>query len=101
MGEVLALVAAVCFGANHFLGGVLSRRASSSGVALAGQVVGTVVAAVVAVVVPASHVGLGALGWGALSGMGRGLTLLRERLSRGQTVGLVAAGVAIALIAIG
>lgn len=104
MGELLALAAAICFGANHFLGGMLSRRASSSAVALTGQVGGTVVAAAIAVVVPASHVSFGALGWGALSGLGTGVgvSCLYRGMSRGNLSVVVplsdVAGVALPLV---
>lgn len=83
MAEVLALAAALCFGLVHFLSGLLARRADSYGVAAVGQLGGTVLVAVVAVAgavtgagpspAAASHVGVVALGWGALSGVGTGI----------------------------
>ncbi|EPH44678.1 hypothetical protein STRAU_2236 [Streptomyces aurantiacus JA 4570] len=73
MGELLALLSALLFGATHFFNGLLARRVHSTAVALIGQVGGTVLALVVAPFVAAPHVGGGALGWGALSGVGTGL----------------------------
>lgn len=86
MGELLALAAAIGFGSNHFLGGVLSRRASSAAVGLVGQIGGSVVALLAAALVPAPHVGLAALGWGALSGLGTGIgvSFLYRGMSRGN-----------------
>lgn len=104
MGELLALAAAICFGSNHFLGALLSRRASSSAVAVVGQVGGAVVALVVALLVTAPHVTLGALGWGALSGLGSGIgvSYLYRGMSRGNLSVVVplsdVAGVALPLI---
>lgn len=73
MGELLALLSALLFGATHFFNGLLARRVHSTTVALIGQVGGTVLALAVAPFVAAPHVSGGALGWGALSGVGTGL----------------------------
>jgi drug/metabolite transporter (DMT)-like permease len=71
MGNVLALVSALCFGMTHFVSGLASRRAPGMTVSLYAQVAGT------AVTVPLA-IGSGtptaaALGWGALSGAGTGV----------------------------
>lgn len=76
MGAVLALASATCFGIADFVGGLLSRRANSSSVALIGQVAGGIVVLVVAPLAAASHVDLPSLGWGALSGVGTGVGVL-------------------------
>ncbi|MDJ1132191.1 EamA family transporter [Streptomyces iconiensis] len=73
MGETLALMSALYFGATHFLNGLLARRVDSAAVALIGQMGGTALVLAVAPFVAAPHIGAGALGWGALSGVGTGL----------------------------
>lgn len=73
MGEALALVSALFFGTAHFLSGLLARRLDSSAVALIGQLGGTVLMLLVAPWSAAPHITGGALGWGALSGVGTGI----------------------------
>jgi drug/metabolite transporter (DMT)-like permease len=73
MGVVLALAAAVAYGASDFVGGLMSRRASSYLIAVYAQVASSVAIAVAAVLVPAPSLTAGALTWGALSGVGNGL----------------------------
>ncbi|MFD9975752.1 EamA family transporter [Streptomyces sp. NPDC059017] len=83
MPELFALSAALLFGLVHFFSGLLARRADSYAVAAFGQVGGIVLMLAVAFVTPlagtdapvltASHVTSGALGWGALSGVGTGI----------------------------
>lgn len=73
MGEALALLSALFFGTTHFLNGLLARRADSAAVALVGQLGGTALALAVAPFFAAPHLSAGALGWGALSGIGTGL----------------------------
>ncbi|ANN20659.1 hypothetical protein SD37_37105 [Amycolatopsis orientalis] len=70
MGELTALLAALCFGTTHFAGGMLSRRAAGMTNSLYAQVGGTVLSVAVALVFggPATAQ---ALAWGALSGRGR------------------------------
>ncbi|MFG3305048.1 multidrug DMT transporter permease [Streptomyces wuyuanensis] len=83
MPELFALSAALLLGLVHFFSGLLARRADSYAVAAFGQVGGiflmlavtavTSAAGVDAPVLSASHVTAGALGWGALSGVGTGI----------------------------
>jgi drug/metabolite transporter (DMT)-like permease len=73
MGVVLALAAAVAYGASDFVGGLLSRRASSYLVAVYAQVASAVVVGAAAALLPAPGLTAGALCWGALSGVGNGL----------------------------
>ena len=68
MGEILALLAALCFGATDFFSGLLSRRAHSAAVAIVSQLGGTALILAAALWVAAPHVSLTALAWGALSG---------------------------------
>ena len=73
MGEALALTAALCFGITDFVSALLARRVHSAAVALVAQLGGTVLILVAAFLVPAPSVTAGALGWGALSGIGTGI----------------------------
>ncbi|CAM03487.1 putative membrane protein [Saccharopolyspora erythraea NRRL 2338] len=73
MGEVLALLSALCFGSTHFLGGLLARRADSAAVALVAQAGGTVLVLGAAPWVAATEVSPAALLWGSLSGVGTGV----------------------------
>jgi drug/metabolite transporter (DMT)-like permease len=73
MGETLALVSALFFGATHFTSGVLARRIDSAAVAFIGQAGGTVLMLVVAPFFAAPHISLSALVWGAVSGVGTGV----------------------------
>ncbi|GAA0928652.1 EamA family transporter [Pseudonocardia zijingensis] len=73
MGEVLALGAALCFGITDFVSALLARRVHSAAVALVAQLGGTAVILVAALLTPAPSVTPGALGWGALSGIGTGV----------------------------
>jgi drug/metabolite transporter (DMT)-like permease len=73
VGEALALGAALCFGITDFASALLARRVHSAAVALVAQLGGTALVSGAAVVVPASSVTTGALGWGALSGVGTGI----------------------------
>lgn len=86
MGELLALLAALCFGTTHFLSGLLARRAVSDAVALLGQVGGAALVLVLAPFFAAPQVGGAALGWGALSGVGSGVGVgaLYRGISRGR-----------------
>ncbi|MCR6490356.1 DMT family transporter [Amycolatopsis sp. OK19-0408] len=71
MGNVLALVSALCFGVTHFVSGLASRRASGMTVSLYAQLAGTLVSVPLAVFSGAP--GVSALGWGFLSGAGTGV----------------------------
>ncbi|QUH02423.1 EamA family transporter [Saccharopolyspora erythraea] len=73
MGEVLALLSALCFGSTHFLGGLLARQADSAAVALVAQAAGTVLVLGVAPWVAATEVSPPPLLWGSLSGVGTGV----------------------------
>ncbi|HYH33056.1 MAG TPA: EamA family transporter [Pseudonocardia sp.] len=73
MGEALALGAALCFGITDFVSALLARRVHSASVALVAQVGGTALILLAALLVPAPSVTAGALGWGALSGVGTGV----------------------------
>ncbi len=86
MGELLALISALFFGATHFLNGLLARRLDSAAVALVGQLGGTVVAFAVAPLFSASHVSASAVAWGALSGLGTGIgvAFLYRGMGRGH-----------------
>jgi drug/metabolite transporter (DMT)-like permease len=73
VGEALALGAALCFGITDFVSALLARRVHSAAVALVAQLGGTALVLVAALLVPAPVVTAGALGWGALSGIGTGI----------------------------
>jgi len=73
MGNVLALVSALCFGVTHFVSGLVSRRAPGMTVSLYAQVAGTVVTVPFAAFAGSGTPTAAALGWGALSGAGTGV----------------------------
>lgn len=73
MGNVLALVSALCFGITHFVSGLVSRRAPGMTVSLYAQVAGTVLTVPFAVFAGSATPTATALGWGALSGAGTGV----------------------------
>lgn len=85
MGEILALVSALLFGTTHFLNGLLARRVDSAAVALIGQLGGTALVLAAAPLVAAPQISGGALGWGALSGVGTGVGV--ASLYRGMSHG--------------
>lgn len=85
MGEALALGAALCFGITDFVSALLARRVHSAAVALVAQLGGTALILVAALLVPAPTVTPGALGWGALSGIGTGIGV--AFLFRGMGIG--------------
>ncbi|MGW8375065.1 EamA family transporter [Streptomyces sp. ODS28] len=84
--DALALLSALCFGLAHFFNGLLSRRASSTAVALAGQLGGTALILALTPLDPGRDVGPEALAWGALSGVGTGIGVgfLYRAMSRGR-----------------
>lgn len=97
MGALLALGSALFYGLADFAGGLLSRRADPTLIALVGQVGALVLTLVVAPAVPAPDLHLRDLAWGAASGVGTGLGMvfLYRGLSRGNmsvVVPLVAVG---------
>ena len=85
MHLVLALAAAVSWGASDFVGGLVGRRVPGASVAFASQAVGL---AGLAVVVPLAggSAAAGDLGWGAASGLGgaAGVAFLYRGLAVGQ-----------------
>jgi drug/metabolite transporter (DMT)-like permease len=85
VGEALALGAALCFGITDFVSALLARRVHSAAVALVAQLAGTALILVAALLVPAPSVTAGALGWGALSGIGTGIGV--AFLFRGMGIG--------------
>ena len=82
MGALLALASALAYGIADYAGGLLSRRAHFGTVAFLGQAV------VLSSLYPAVPVLLG-------------VTLLHERVTPWQVCGLVCAGTAIGLLALG
>ncbi len=85
MGELLALLSALCFGITHFVNGLVSRRHSGLTVALHAQVGGTVLGLLLALTVGGGTAALADYGWGALSGVGTGVgvALLYQAMSQG------------------
>src|SRR2546429_5689104 len=83
MGELLALLAAACFGLTHFLNGLAARRAPGMTVSLYAQLGGTGITVVAALLGP--HESISAIAWGVLSGVGTGtgVALLYRAISRG------------------
>lgn len=104
MGPLLALGSALFYGVADFAGGLLSRRADPTAIALVGQVGGLILTLIVAPIIPAPELQLQDLGWGALSGIGTGMGMvfLYRGLSHGSmsvVVPLVAvAGTAIPVL---
>ncbi len=86
MGEALALAAALCFGIVDFVSALLARRVHSAAVALVAQLGGTALILTAALLLPAPSVTAGALGWGALSGIGTGIgvAFLFRGMANGQ-----------------
>lgn len=87
MGALLALASALFYGLADFAGGLLSRRAGFTAVALVGQLGGLVLTLAVAPFVPAPGGPTAPdLAWGALSGVGTGVGMLflYRGLSRGE-----------------
>lgn len=73
MGELLAVTSALCFGATHFISGLVSRRHHGVTVAAWAQAGGTLVSLVPALVTRDTAAPPSALMWGALSGLGTGV----------------------------
>jgi uncharacterized membrane protein len=91
MAVVLALGAAVVYGAGDFLGGVATRRVPPVAVVLVSHSAGLVAIVAVLAVHSGGEYTTGALGWGALSGLagGVGVALLYRALA-GGTMSVVA-----------
>jgi drug/metabolite transporter (DMT)-like permease len=85
MGIVLGLLAAACYGAADFFGGLATRRSSMFAVAMLSQAVGFVLLLAVLPFFP-GHVSQQALVYGILGGIcgGLGLALLYHALSIGK-----------------
>ncbi|MDQ0937111.1 EamA family transporter [Streptomyces turgidiscabies] len=85
MGELLALLSALCFGITHFVNGLVSRRHDGLTVALHAQLGGTVLGLVLALFLNTGSATLADHGWGALSGVGTGVgvAFLYRAMSRG------------------
>lgn len=86
MGIVLALMSALGYGISDVIGGLASRRARPTRVALIGQAGGLFATALVLGVLPYTTPGGADLAWGACSGVGTGLAMvfLFRGLSRGS-----------------
>jgi drug/metabolite transporter (DMT)-like permease len=100
IGVVLALIAAVGYGAADFVGGLTARRVSPWAVALAGQLAGGVAMLACGLSLP-QHARLADFAWGLMAGLGSavGSGFLYRGLARGR-MGVVApvSGVGAALV---
>ena len=100
IGILLAVMAAVGYGAADFIGGLASRRVSHWTVALAGQLAGGAALLVVGLFLP-GNVRAGDVAWALLAGLGSavGTVSLYRGLARGR-MGIVApvSGVGAALV---
>ncbi|AJP05491.1 multidrug DMT transporter permease [Streptomyces cyaneogriseus subsp. noncyanogenus] len=85
MGELLALLSALCFGITHFVNGLVSRRHDGLTVALHAQLGGTVLGLILALSLNGGSATLADHGWGALSGVGTGVgvAFLYRAMSKG------------------
>jgi drug/metabolite transporter (DMT)-like permease len=86
MGVWLALVAALSYGVGDFVGGVGGRRTEPALIPIGIQTVGLVAALVAVAVLPGNGPTVGALSWGAISGIGSGIgnAALFRGFARGQ-----------------
>src|SRR6266702_3696437 len=85
IGILLGLAAALSYGASDFMGGIGGRRASVGSVVLVQQPFALLATIIVWAVYRPSGPTAGALGWGALSGLGNGLGTVA--LYRGLALG--------------
>jgi drug/metabolite transporter (DMT)-like permease len=85
MSEALALLSALCFGLNHFVNGVVSRRWNGVTVAAAAQAAGTVLSLVIVASFRGGQAAPADLFWGTVSGIGTGVGVayLYRAMSRG------------------
>lgn len=85
MGELLALLSALCFGVTHFVNGLVARRHNGLTVALHAQLGGTALGLLLALFLNAGSATLADYGWGALSGVGTGVgvAFLYRAMSQG------------------
>jgi drug/metabolite transporter (DMT)-like permease len=100
IGIILALLAAVGYGASDFVGGLTARRVSPWAVAIAGQLAGGLAMLVVGLSLP-GHAGPTDFAWAMVAGLGSavGTVFLYRGLARGR-MGVVApvSGVGAALV---
>lgn len=71
MGELLALLSALCFGITHFVNGLVSRRHDGLTVALHAQLGGTVLGLILALSLNGGSATLADHGWGPCRGWGQ------------------------------
>jgi drug/metabolite transporter (DMT)-like permease len=85
MTALLALLAAAAYGAGDFLGGLVSRRASTTGAVIVSQAFGIALLLLGSPWLPAAVVARADLGWGAAAGLtgGIGVALLYRALAIG------------------
>jgi uncharacterized membrane protein len=96
MGALLSLASALVYGIVDYGGGLLSRRAGASWVAIIGQAGGLVIVAMIAPFFPTSEVNWQDLLWGAVSGVGTGVGMLF--LYRGMSRGAMSVVVPISAV---
>ena len=101
MAYVLSLIAAGCYGAADFIGGIATRRAAAIPVVLISQACGLVLVALALPLLPAATPRSADLWWGAIAGLtgGVGVALLYYALSIG-TMSVVAPTTAVAAVAL-
>lgn len=101
MAYLLALLAAACYGAADFTGGIATRRAATIPVVLISQACGLVLVALALPLLPAATPRAADLWWGALAGVagGVGVALLYHALAIG-TMSIVAPTTAVAAVAL-
>ena len=82
---LLALLAAAAYGAGDFLGGLVARRATTTGAVVVSQGFGLVLLLLGSPLLPAAQVTRTDVGWGAVAGLtgGVGVALLYRALSIG------------------
>ncbi|MFJ6392947.1 GRP family sugar transporter [Streptomyces sp. NPDC091972] len=85
MGELLALLSALCFGITHFVNGLVSRRHNGLTVALHAQLGGTALGLFLVLLLGGGSATLADYGWGAMSGVGTGVgvAFLYRAMSKG------------------
>jgi drug/metabolite transporter (DMT)-like permease len=101
MASLLALIAAVCYGAADFVGGVATRRAAAVAVVALGQATGLLLLLASLPLLPAASPTPHDVLWGALAGVagGAGVGLLYRALAVG-TMGVIAPATAVCAVAV-
>lgn len=101
MASLLALIAAVCYGAADFVGGLATRRAAAVAVVALGQTSGLVLLLASLPLLPAASPTTNDFVWGAVAGLagGAGVGLLYRALAVG-TMGVVAPTTAVCAVAV-